>query len=173
MEAITLSNIEEITELNLTIYEEIISSTVKKLIDNKQTITAAESLTAGMFLSTIASVSGASAILEGGFITYANSAKINLLNIDENIINDYGVVSEQVAIAMATHSKKMMNSDIGVGLTGVAGPDSLENRPVGTVYIGLSINEQNKAYKFIFFGDRQLIRRKAVIAAMMLIQEKI
>lgn len=169
---INLSNIEELTDLDEQLYQEVIFFTVKKMIEQNKSITAAESLTAGMFLSAVASVPGASAILEGGFVTYANSAKVHLLDIDQQIVDQYGVVSEQVAKAMASHSQDILKSSYGVGLTGAAGPDPLEGHSAGTVYIGIAGKEVN-AYKFNFIGNRNLVRRKAVLAAFLLIENEI
>ncbi|MGR3741509.1 CinA family protein [Companilactobacillus sp. DQM5] len=168
---LSLENIENLEAIDDQIYNKIILFTVKKLIENKLTITAAESLTAGMFLSSLADVSGASQILEGGFVTYSNRAKQKILNIDEKIINEYGVVSEVIAELMAQNSKAKMHSLIGIGLTGVAGPNSLEGKKAGTVYIGYSDEKITTAYKFNFLGDRKLIRKKAVTAAMLIIQK--
>lgn len=170
---INLSNIEEITTLDEQLYREVIFFTVKKMIENKQSVTAAESLTAGMFLSEVASVSGASAILDGGFVTYANSAKIKLLDIDADLVNEFGVVSEQVAKEMASQSRKKMMSSFGIGLTGVAGPDALENHSAGTVYIGIADINGSEAYKFNFDGDRELVRKKAVMTAFLLLKNKL
>ncbi|MDO1605138.1 nicotinamide-nucleotide amidohydrolase family protein [Lactobacillus sp. YT155] len=169
---INLDNIEAVPTIDDQIYKEVIFFTVNKLIESKQTITAAESLTAGKFLSAIADVSGASAILEGGFVTYANSAKEKLLGIDEKVVEEFGVVSKQVAEQMASKSRTKMGNDIGVGLTGVAGPDKLENHSAGTVFIGISTATNTQSYKFLLSGDRELVRKKAVIAAMLLVQKE-
>lgn len=166
---ITLQNIEALTEIDDQVYEEIIFFTVKKLIAAKRTITAAESLTAGMFQSAIADVSGASGVFNGGFVTYSNEAKEQLLGIPEDIVNGFGVVSGEVAEKMAEFSKKKMAVDIGISLTGVAGPNELEGKPAGTVFIGISNSNETKAYKFLFKGNRKLVRRKAVISAFLIV----
>lgn len=112
---------------------------VELLRERQLKLTAAESLTGGMFQSTICSVPGASNVFNGGFVTYAASVKENLLDIPATLINQYGVVSSETAAAMSEGCRKKLNADIGIGFTGVAGPDSLEGQPAGTVWIGLAI----------------------------------
>lgn len=121
----------------------------QRLIKRGLSITGAESLTAGMFQSTLGNVPGISAIFPGGFITYSNEAKHQLLSIPTQVINKYGVVSEQVAKWMAERSRQIMKTDLSVSFTGVAGPASLENHPAGTVWIGLAVKgRQPKAHLY-------------------------
>lgn len=128
-------------------------------------ITAAESLTGGMFQSTICSVPGASDVFDGGFVTYAASAKEKMLWIDSQVIDQYGVVSSQTAAAMARNSREQLQVDVGLGFTGVAGPDSLEGHPAGDVWIGLAIAgrpvETHELHLAAYTG-RQSIREQAV-----------
>ena len=147
---------------------------VKFLIRNKKTVTAAESLTAGAFQSTVADVSGASSIFPGGFVTYSKEAKHKLLDIPMDIMNDYGIVSKCTAIYMAKRSLEIMNTDFGLGFTGVAGPEGLENKPVGTVWIGISDrNKKSLAFSYHFTGDRQEIRYKSVLQGFLILINKI
>jgi len=136
-------------------------------------ITAAESLTAGLFQATIAAVPGASNVFDGGFVTYADKVKIDLLGMDPELIEQNTVVSAPVAQAMASLSAKKLSADIGVGLTGVAGPDPLEGNPVGTVFIGASNSKNNEVIvkEFHFSGSRQAIRLKSVLCGFALVQE--
>ena len=144
---------------------------VHRLRQEKLTITAAESLTGGMLQSTICSVPGASNVFNGGFVTYAAAAKEHLLGISADIIQHYGVVSSQTAEAMASKSAEKMHADIGVGLTGVAGPDALENHPAGTVWIGLSYRGQSSSVLLHLSSKmgRQSIRQNAVQRALLLV----
>jgi len=149
------------------------TETVNLLKQKHLKITAAESLTAGMFQAAIASVPGASNVFDGGFVTYADSVKIQLLGMDSKLIEQYTVVSNPVAQAMAELSAQKLQADIGVGFTGVAGPDPLEGNPVGTVFIGAH-NRQNGAEiikEFHFTGSRQAIRLKSVLCGFALVQE--
>lgn len=147
------------------------TSVVNKLIDKHITITGAESLTAGMFQSTIGSVPGVSAIFSGGFVTYSNEAKASLLDIPTEVINTYGVVSSKVAEWMAKQSKKKMGVDVSVSFTGVAGPDSLEGNPAGTVYIGIDyLDHKTFAKKCLFDGNRESVREQSVAMALKMIE---
>lgn len=138
---------------------------VDKLKEHQQTITAAESLTAGLFQATICTISGASNVFNGGFVTYANDVKEKILGIDHSTISEYGVVSEPVAIEMAERSRQIMDADYGVSFTGVAGPDSLENQVPGTVWVGISKKDGHTITKQLSLpatDDRQTIREKSV-----------
>lgn len=136
-------------------------------------ITAAESLTSGMFQSTVSQVPGASQVFSGGFVTYSDDVKSKLLGIDPKLIEENTVVSAPVAKAMAQQASRVLHADIGVGLTGVAGPDALEGSPVGTVFIGVSNSLSNdvRVKEFHFSGDRNSIRLKSVVAAFVLVEE--
>ncbi|CUS26569.1 competence damage-inducible protein A [Paucilactobacillus oligofermentans DSM 15707 = LMG 22743] len=156
--------------------DETLAMVVVKLLKAKnKAITAAESLTAGMFQSTIASVPGASNVFSGGFVTYSNQVKTQMLNIPSLIIKQNGVVSEQVATSMAENAKVIMNADIGISFTGVAGPDSLEGNPVGTVWIGLAGLGMTVAQKLQFAStdSRTAIREKSVLEALRMLWIKL
>ena len=135
------------------------------LKQQKLKITGAESLTGGLFQSTICSIPGASAIFDGGFVTYAAEAKISLLGIPASLINQNGVVSSATAQAMADYSRKKLDADFGIGFTGVAGPDELEGQPAGTVWIGLARKGQptiSKQLRLAGYLGRQEIRLLSV-----------
>lgn len=144
---------------------------VHLLKEHYLTITAAESLTAGMLQSTICSVPGASNVFNGGFVTYAATAKEQLLGIPHDLIKKYGVVSSETAEAMASQSAKQMHADVGLGLTGVAGPDSLEGYPAGTVWIGLYYRGSCSSVLLHLSSKmgRQSIRQNAVQRALLLV----
>lgn len=147
---------------------------VNQLIDRQLSVTAAESLTAGEFQSTIGSISGVSAVFPGGFVTYANEAKHQLLEIPANVINSQGVVSKSTAIWMARRAKEKMQTDIAVSFTGVAGPDELEGQPAGTVWIGIAYrDEEPKAYLYHFTNGRQQVRARSVMAGLNLIRQRL
>ena len=103
-----------------------------------KTITAAESLTAGLFQSSIADFSGSSSVFNGGFVTYSIEEKSKMLQIPLEKLQEHGVVSHFTAEKMAEQSRKLIDADFGIGLTGVAGPDSLEGHPAGTVFYSCS-----------------------------------
>ena len=118
--------------------DSLASRTVEVLQEKNWTISAAESLTAGLFQSELAAIPGASAILIGGMVTYSTESKITQLGVPQEIIEEHGVVSGECAVAMAMRIKEAFNTDIGVGLTGAAGPTSLEGKPAGTVWIAIA-----------------------------------
>lgn len=149
----------------------LVNVVVKQLIDANLSITAAESLTAGLFQSTLGSVSGVSAVFPGGFVTYANEVKHQLVNVPQDIIDTDGVVSEATAKAMALGAQQQLQTDVAVSFTGVAGPDKLEGQPAGTVWIGLAYRQQAPiAQQFHFAGERQRIRQRSVMAGLDLLR---
>jgi nicotinamide-nucleotide amidase len=137
----------------------------QSLIAHHQTITSAESLTAGLFVATLAEVSGISAVLPGAFVTYAAAAKTKLVGVPAELITTYGVVSDQVARAMARGAQEKLATDWAISFTGVAGPDALEGHPAGTVYIGVATpSGKTLAQRYQFQGDRQAVREASVAA---------
>lgn len=137
----------------------------QSLIARHQTITSAESLTAGLFVATLAEVSGISAVLPGAFVTYAAAAKTKLVGVPAKLITTYGVVSDQVARAMARGAQEKLATDWAISFTGVAGPDALEGHPAGTVYIGVATpSGKTLAQRYQFQGDRQAVREASVAA---------
>lgn len=140
------------------------SKVIHLLIQRHFTITAAESLTGGLFQSTLCGVPGASQTFLGGFVTYATAEKVQLLGVPQETIDTYSVVSAQVALAMARQSRKLAGADIGIGFTGVAGPDSLDEHPVGEVWVGLQIGDHSETHQLHLSQrmGRQAIRQQSV-----------
>lgn len=141
------------------------SQVVHGLRDRHLTITVAESLTGGLCQATICTVPGASNVFNGGFVTYAPAMKEKLIGVPHQTIEDYGVVSSQVAAAMAERSAKTVGADVGLGFTGVAGPDALEGHPAGTVWLGMAFKgrpTETKLLKLPSKASRQWIRTRAV-----------
>lgn len=133
-----------------------------EILKKKQyTIASIESLTAGLFTSKIAEVSGASAILKGGLVTYMTSCKRDVLHIDADLINDYGVISKQIAEAMVIKGMDMFKTDIVVSFTGNAGPDVMDDKPVGLVHMAINFENEIYTYEYIFKGNRNQIREQA------------
>ena len=136
----------------------------------QKTITAAESLTAGLFQATLAKFSGASEIFPGGFVTYSANIKSQLLDISLEKIEEHGVVSEWTAQMMAEQAQAKLNTDYAISFTGVAGPDSLENQEVGTVWLALARKNQATITKLIKISrDRNYIRKMSVMHGMNLL----
>ena len=130
-------------------------------------ISAAESCTGGLLSSAIVNNSGASEAFERSFITYSNEAKINILKINDNIIEEFGAVSKQVAYHMALSLVDKFSADIGIGITGIAGPNGgSKNKPVGLVWIGFGTKNKIITKKFLFNGSRLDIRLKATLESL-------
>lgn len=148
------------------------SVVVEELKKRQKSITAAESLTAGLFQATLADFSGVSAIFNGGFVTYSLEEKSKMLDISEQELKEQGVVSEFTARKMAEQARLKTQSDYGVSLTGVAGPDSLEGHPAGTVFIGLAHAKGTEVIKANIAGrSRADVRHIAVMHAFNLVRK--
>ncbi len=125
----------------------LVTYVVESLIEKNISITAAESLTGGLFQSEITSVPGSSGIFTGGFVTYSDDVKTQLLGVPAPLIQQYGVVSYEVAVAMAQGAQKTLHADLAVSFTGAAGPAGLEGETAGTAWIGISFQGQTDAYE--------------------------
>ena len=124
-----------------------------------KTVAFAESCTGGLASKRLTDLPGASAVFPGGIVTYSNSAKAELLGIDPALIEEKGAVSAEVALEMARSVRNRLGADIGIGITGVAGPDSDEKgNPVGTVFIGLSAEDREMSREFHMKTDRLRVR---------------
>ncbi|TDL34985.1 competence/damage-inducible protein A [Jeotgalibacillus sp. S-D1] len=133
------------------------------LASRKKTIAAAESLTAGLFSSQMGSISGASAFFHGGIICYSNEVKEQIVGVRKETIEEHGSVSEACAAELATKVKAQMNTDIGISFTGVAGPDSLEGKAPGTVWIGIAYEDNPPvAFSYSLKGERNYVRIRTV-----------
>ena len=146
------------------------SLVVEELKKRQISITAAESLTAGLFQASLADFSGVSAIFKGGFVTYSLEEKAKMLDIPQTELETHGVVSTYTAEKMAEQAREKTASDIGISLTGVAGPESLEGHPAGTVFIGLSQESGTEVIRVNIGGrSRTDVRKIAVMHAFNLV----
>lgn len=154
--------------------ENSLEAVVVKLLQEKGcSVTAAESLTAGLFQGTLANVSGASEVFSGGFVTYAKEQKEKLLQIDPALLAENGVVSEACAKAMAQNARAIVGADYALSFTGVAGPNELEGQPAGTVWIGLASEKGVVAHLYHFTRDRSYVRHSAVMAGLDLLRRAV
>ncbi|MCI5948538.1 MAG: CinA family protein [Oscillospiraceae bacterium] len=118
---------------------------VKTLENHKKTLALAESCTGGLVSKLITDVSGASAVYEGGVCSYSNSVKMKILGVKEETLRTFGAVSENTAREMSQGVRKALGADIGVGITGIAGPLSDgTNKPVGLIYISVCSEKSEK-----------------------------
>jgi len=144
--------------------EEVVVQMIK---EKNLTIAIAESCTGGLLSSRIINVPGVSKVYRNGFVTYSNGSKETWLKVPHALMLKEGAVSEAVAIAMAEGVAKVSDASIGVGITGIAGPDGgTPEKPVGMVCIGFTINGKNSANTFYFNGNRKKIRDYSVQYAL-------
>jgi PncC family amidohydrolase len=136
----------------------------------KLTISVAESCTGGLISHRITNISGSSDYFEQGVITYSNKSKIQLLNVPKLILESFGAVSAETAKAMAEGVRTFSKSDLGLAVTGIAGPTGgTAQKPVGLVYIGLSSKIPTKVKEFKFSGSREVIKEQASDEAMKMV----
>ncbi|MBI5194769.1 MAG: CinA family protein [Nitrospirae bacterium] len=138
----------------------------KLLAEKNLTLAIAESCTGGLLSHMITNAPGSSAYFDSAVICYSPESKVRLLGLSEKLISKYSTVSPETAKAMARAVKKLRNVKIGLAVTGIAGPDSKENKPVGLVYIALSYGKLTYAGEFRFKGDREEIKKQASMAAI-------
>ncbi len=136
-----------------------------------ETIAVAESCTGGLLGARLTEIPGSSRVLLGGVIAYSNGVKEQELGVSADDIEQFGAVSEQVAVQMARGVRGMIGATIGVGITGIAGPDGgTPDKPVGTVWIAIDVRGETTARVAIYIGDRAEIRHRATQVAMDLIR---
>jgi PncC family amidohydrolase len=139
------------------------------LIKNKFTLSVAESCTGGLIGSAITDISGSSTYFRGGVIAYDNDIKEKLLGVPHQILLDFGAVSSQTVEAMAKGACRLLETNCAISVSGIAGPDGgTALKPVGLVYIGISIEGIVKAYRFTFNGMRHEVREQSVYNALSL-----
>jgi nicotinamide-nucleotide amidase len=166
-------------ELGLSIFsdnDETLEGVVVRLLkQRKQTLATAESCTGGLIANQITNVSGASEVFLAGYVTYANSAKSDALNVDWKLIDKHGAVSEPVARAMAEGARTRAVSTYGLATTGIAGPTGgSDEKPVGTVYIALASGDSDTVVgKFLFPTDRETFKQLAAQAALDLLRRRL
>ena len=138
------------------------------LLARKATLAVAESCTGGLIAKQLTDVPGSSGFFVFSGVTYANEAKVRVLGVDPATLDDVGAVHEDTAVEMAEGARRVAAADFAVATTGIAGPDGgTEDKPVGTVCIGLATPEGTRAWRYVYpFGDRDLNRR--IFAAMAL-----
>ena len=148
------------------------SERINQLFREKgRTLGSVESFTGGGFANAITNVSGASHFYKGGFVTYATEEKNRLLGISYDLIDRYGVVSQEIAGEMASHARCLLNVDYCVSFTGNAGPSAMENKPVGQIYIGIAYEDKCQVFAYQLDGTREEIKNKAINIAFELLEK--
>jgi nicotinamide-nucleotide amidase len=143
------------------------------LSKDKLTLSVAESCTGGFISHRITNIPGSSDYFELGLITYSNRSKMQILEVPKLILESFGAVSSEVAKVMAENVKKIAKSDLGLAVTGIAGPSGGSSaKPVGLVYIGLASNKPTMVKEYRFHGSRYDIKEQTSEEAMkMLLRE--
>jgi len=146
-----------------------LAASLRALEERGQTLSTAESLTAGQVCAAIADVPGASTVLRGGLAAYASEVKVAVLGVDPDLVAEHGVVSRECAEAMAVAANVLFGTDWAVSTTGVAGPTEQEGKPVGTVYVAVASASGVASRDLRLNGDRAEIRATATDAALTLL----
>ena len=137
-----------------------------------KTLVTAESLTGGGIGNALTAVSGSSAVYKGGIISYTNEVKHRILGVPQEVLDTCGAISEPTARAMAEGARRVLDADVSVSVTGLAGPGGDEfGNPVGTVFIGYADKRTTVVRKFLFSGDRETVRRQTMETALRIVLE--
>jgi len=140
---------------------------ILKLARNKETITFAESCTGGRIAAAFTAISGSSAVLNGSCVTYSNEIKHLWLGVEETVLENFGAVSRQCVSQMLKGIKNLANAEYAIAVSGIAGPTGgTEEKPVGTVYIGLKTPFSEEVFHCFFHGDREQIQEQSVVFAI-------
>ena len=143
---------------------------IATLTERGKTLVTAESCTGGGIGAALTAIPGSSKVYKGGIICYTNWVKENILEIEGNILDKYGAVSIPVAGAMALHARLILQADVGISVTGLAGPGGDDyGNPVGTVFVGYSDENNTVVKPCLFSGDRESIRNQTIAEALKLV----
>jgi nicotinamide-nucleotide amidase len=142
----------------------------KLLTKQNKAISIAESCTGGLLSSKLTSIPGSSKFLKLGIVSYSNESKVKLLKVPKKKIDTYGAVSDQTARAMASGARRILKTDFGIGITGIAGPaGGTKNKPVGLTFVAISTKEGDLCLKCNFKRTRKSIREQASNTALKLL----
>ena len=147
---------------------------IDRLKQSNKTITFAESCTGGRIAAAFTAVSGASSILNGSVISYANEIKSQWLGVKEETLAKYGAVSKETVEEMLTGVLKMASADYAIAVSGIAGPTGgTDEKPVGTVYIGIKNSDRSIVQLHHFKGERESIQKQATKRAILLLEKNL
>ena len=149
---------------------------IAALIANRLTVATAESCTGGLIAGALTSVAGSSEAVYGGFVTYANEAKIAMVGVPFALLHEFGAVSKEVALAMAEGALGAAGTHIALAVTGIAGPGGgSADKPVGLVHFAVATGEQTRHLKKSFDPNwsREQIRHASVVEALKLVKKSI
>ena len=144
----------------------------KLLSSRKLKLAVAESCTGGRLGDLITDVPGSSDYFEGGVVSYSNHAKVDMLGVDPKVLSSKGAVSEAVALEMADGARERLHADVGVGITGIAGPaGGTPEKPVGLVYIAVTSEDSSTCSKNNFSGSRSEIKDQSANRALEMLRD--
>ena len=147
--------------------ESLVAALAAALLERGKKICTAESCTGGLIAKACTDLAGSSDWFDRGFVTYSNQAKSDMLAVPPALIDEYGAVSEPVALAMASGALRASGADYAVAVTGVAGPaGGSADKPVGTVWIAVARDGEQYASVHRFDGDRAAVREATLVAAL-------
>jgi nicotinamide-nucleotide amidase len=151
-------------------FESVVGDLMK---EHRVTLATMESCTGGLLAGTITDVPGSSTYFRGGYVSYQTEMKIDL-GVDPAIIEEYGVISQECAREMARAARERLEASIGVGITGVAGPDEQEGKPVGTIHVAVdAIWAAPQAGSYVYAQGRAAVKRRAVTTALMMLRQSL
>ena len=146
---------------------DLVEAVAKELVSRRLSLAVSESCTGGLLAKLITDYPGSSAYFRGGVVAYANDLKIKILGVESSVLNAEGAVSIPVAEAMACGVAERLGAEVGVGITGIAGPEGgTDEKPVGTVCSGVAFQGRVVAWRSVFSGDRAAIRGRATQEAL-------
>ena len=154
---------------------DILEAKIGELLNEANlTISTAESCTGGLIGDRITNISGSSRYFRGGIIAYCNQVKHDVLDVSEEVLNEYGAVSKQVAVQMAQGVRNRLKTDIGISATGIMGPTGgTPDKPVGTVWIGYSDDQSDYAERILIQKDRRINKKYTAMAALRIVWRKL
>lgn len=151
---------------------DLVEAVADVLTGEAHTLAVAESCTGGLVAKRITDFPGSSIFFRGGVIAYADHVKLDLLGVEEAVLVENGAVSEAVAVGMARGVADLLDTDVGVGVTGIAGPSGgTPEKPVGTVWVAVALKGHVRASHRVFSGDREAVRERASQAALLLLYQ--
>lgn len=151
----------------------VAAEVVRRLTKRRSGLAVAESLTGGLLCAALVSVPGASVVVRGGVVAYSASAKVDVLGVPADVVEQHGTVAAETALAMAAAARARFATSWGVATTGVAGPDPVEGQPVGLAHVAASGPAGSQARVVRTPGDRAAVRAGTVEAALRLLLESL
>jgi nicotinamide-nucleotide amidase len=149
------------------------AAAVHRLVERRETLATAESLTGGLVAATIVEIPGVSAVYRGGLVVYATDLKHGLAGVPEDLLAERGPVDPDVALALAAGARERCRADWGIATTGVAGPDAQDGKPVGLVFVAVAGPSGATVRELKLDGNRAVIRTESVTGVLGLLAEQL